>query len=159
MFTIRDALPADCEAIAEMVRGLARDTGAAKVPEVTGETLRAHAFGRRALLILTVAEDERGLAGCCVAAKTFSTWRGAQGLYIIDLYVAPHARNVGLGERLLHTVARQGWKAGARFIRMEVAKNNAGAERFYERFGFHENRDDAMWALEESSMKVLAGFG
>jgi ribosomal protein S18 acetylase RimI-like enzyme len=159
MYTVRAAIPSDCDAIAEMVRDLARDVAANKVPKVTGDSLQAYGFGEQPLLLLAVAELETRLVAAGIGAFTFSTWRGVPGLYVVDLYVKPEARNGKLGEKLLRFMAGEAWKSGARFIRLEVDRRNIGAERFYQRLGFCKNRDDTMWVQEMPAMKQLAGKG
>jgi ribosomal protein S18 acetylase RimI-like enzyme len=138
-----------------MVRDLARDTGAKKVPKVTGDSLRTHGFGEKPLLLLTVAELKNSLTAVAVGAFTFSTWRGAPGLYLVDLYVQPEARNARLGEKLLKFMARQTWEKGARFVRLEIDRRNPGAERFYKRLGFQINEDDKFLTAEETELRAL----
>jgi ribosomal protein S18 acetylase RimI-like enzyme len=156
MYAIRAAQPSDCDAIAEMVRDLARDIGAPKIPKVTGDDLRARAFGNQALLMLAVAALENTPVAAAVGAFTFSTWRGTPGLYLVDLYVKPEARNARLGEKLLKFVARQAWEKGARFVRLEIDRRNSGAERFYERLGFQINEEDKFLTAEETELRALA---
>jgi ribosomal protein S18 acetylase RimI-like enzyme len=142
-----------------MVRDLARDVGAAKAPKVTGDSLRAHGFGEKPLLLLAVAELENTLVAAAVGAFTFSTWRGAPGLYLVDLYVKPQARNARLGEKLLKFVARRAWEKGARFVRLEIDRRNSGAGRFYERLGFQVNEEDIFLTVEEAELRRLADSG
>lgn len=152
---IRAGLPADCDDVALMVRELAEATAPGVIPKVTGDTLRRDLFGPSPLLRLVVAEGDSRLAGCCLSLFMFSTWRGARGLHIIDLYVRPAARNTRLGERLLVEAARRGWQEGARFIRLEVERGNEGAERFYKRLGFHHKDNETLFALYQDEMAAL----
>ena len=54
---------------------------------------RATGSTRRGDLVdVVVAEDDGHLLGACLGLMTFSTWRGARGLYVVDLFVLPQAR-------------------------------------------------------------------
>ena len=146
--TIRAMRDSDAAQVVEMVRGLARDTGANVVPRLTPENLIAS----RDLIDVTIAEDEKGLLGACLTLLTYSTWRDAKGLYVVDLFVDPRARNGGVGVRLLREAARRGRARGARFIKLEVDRTNGGAERFYERLGFALNDKDRLFVLEDEKV-------
>lgn len=146
--TFRPMRDADAPHVVAMVRGLARDTGAGFVPKLTAENLIAS----RDLIDVTVAEDETGILGACLALLTYSTWRDARGLYVVDLFVDGRARNGGIGVKLLRAAARRGRAKGAHFIKLEVDRTNAGAERFYERLGFVRNDKDRLFVLEDEKV-------
>jgi ribosomal protein S18 acetylase RimI-like enzyme len=146
---------ADAPQVVAMVRGLARDTGAGLVPRLAPESLIAN----RDLIDVTVAEDGKGLMGACLALLTYSTWRDARGLYVVDLFVDARARNGGVGLELLREAARRGRARGARFIKLEVDRANAGAERFYERLGFVRNDKDRIFVLEDGKVTEFLAAG
>lgn len=146
--TFRPMLYADAAHVVAMVKGLARDTGSDVVPKLTPENLIAS----RDLIDVTIAEDEKGLLGACLTLLTYSTWRDAKGLYVVDLFVDARARNGGIGVKLLREAARRGRAKGARFIKLEVDRTNTGAERFYERLGFVLNDKDRLFVLEDDKV-------
>lgn len=146
--TIRPMRDEDAPQVVAMVKGLARDTGASVTPKLTAENLIAS----RDLIDVTVAEDEVGVLGACLTLLTYSTWRDAKGLYVVDLFVDPRARNGGVGLKLLREAARRGRAKGARFIKLEVDRTNGGAERFYERLGFVRNDKDRLFVLEDDKV-------
>ena len=84
---VRPMKPEEAEAVAKMVHGLAVHIGTDFVPALTGEKLRAAAD----LIDVVVADDGGRLIGACLGLMTFSTWRGAPGLYVVDLFVLPEA--------------------------------------------------------------------
>ena len=137
--------------VAEMVQGLARDTNADVSPRLTGPMLRANAD----LIGVTVAEEDRALIGACLTLLTFSTWRGAKGLYVVDLFIEASARGRGVGEALLTETVRRGRMMGAEFIKLEVDSRNPGAARFYERLGFACKEEDQLFVLESAMMDRL----
>jgi ribosomal protein S18 acetylase RimI-like enzyme len=141
-------MDSDAPHVVAMVKGLARDTGSDVVPELTPENLIAS----RDLIDVIIAEDEVRLLGACLTLLTYSTWRDAKGLYVVDLCVDARARNGGIGVKLLREAARRGRAKGARFIKLEVDRTNGGAERFYERLGFVLNDKDRLYVLEDEKV-------
>jgi ribosomal protein S18 acetylase RimI-like enzyme len=153
---VRPMREEECEAVAAMVHGLARDTGAGLVPAVDAAALKANAFGAAPLIDVVVAKIEGQLAGACLGIITFSTWRGVRGLYVVDLFVEPTHRGLGLGESLLREAARRAAAKGARFVKLEVDSANDGAARFYDRLRFSP-REDRLFILEPRDFSALVG--
>lgn len=155
---IRRAAAADFDTIAGMVRRLARDTGADKIPKITGPALARDATGEDPLLRLWVAEEAGEAVGMLVGVLTFSTWRGTRGLYVCDLYVDGRLRGRKVGEALLASAARESAAEGLGFLKLEVAPENDGARRFYERLGFATTAGETLWTLECDGMGRLASL-
>lgn len=154
--SIGPARAEDCDDVAAMVQELARDTDAALVPKATGDDFRSHAIGADALLSLTVARGPSGLLGYCLSTQVFSTWRGAFGSYVIDLYIRPGARRGKLGERLLAHVLADAEAHGCRFAILDVDNRNHAADRFYGRLGFRSKSDEHRLLLDAEAMRALA---
>ena len=156
-FAVRPMRAEEAHAVAGMVRGLAEHIGTGFVPELTGEKLNA----AQDLIDVVVAEEGGQLLGACLGLMTFSTWRGAPGLYVVDLFVVPEARGRNVGLDLLRASARRFARLGAQFIKLEVDETNAGAERFYARLGFAKKTEDRLHILEQDdfSQFISAGEG
>ena len=153
---IRSARPEDCEAVADMVIDLAALFGVSS--GTTAEGLRAEAFGARPTIGILVAEAPEGaLAGYLVHQDTYSTWRGANSVFVVDLFVGPQWRNDGIGVRLMAEAARRGVAKGARFMRLDINGDNAGGKRFYERYGFRALQHEEFMVLDEPGFRALAG--
>ena len=152
---IREMRKDEADAVAQMVRGLAEHIGTDFVPKLTGEVLLAS----RDLIDVTVADDGGRLVGACLGLMTFSTWRGARGLYIVDLFVMPEARGCNVGEKLLRLSATRAAARGAAFIKLEVDETNTGAERFYERLGFKKKTEDRLHILEQDRLNQFISMG
>jgi ribosomal protein S18 acetylase RimI-like enzyme len=140
----------EAEAVSDMVRELARDQGSDVIPKLTAAKL----LGSRDLIDVVVAQEEAKLLGACLWLMTYSTWRARRGVYIVDLYVATEARHRRIGAKLVGEAAKRGKARGARFVKLEVADGNDGAERFYERLGFGR-KDDHLFILEGDPLNQL----
>jgi ribosomal protein S18 acetylase RimI-like enzyme len=151
--TIRPATLADCDAVAGMVQDLAR---LADVQSgTTGAILAAEAFGPRPTIALLIAEGETGPLGCLVHQDTFSTWRGTNGVFVVDIYVKPGHRGRGIGVALMRAAAQAGRARGARFMRLDVDTDNRDAQRLYRRLGF-TRVDHQFQILDEPALSRLA---
>jgi GNAT superfamily N-acetyltransferase len=138
-----------------MVRGLAEHIGTGFVPKLTGAKLNA----ARDLIDVVVADEGGRLLGACLGLMTFSTWRGAPGLYVVDLFVLPEARGKNVGLKRLHCSARRFARRGAQFIKLEVDETNGGAERFYARLGFIKKTEDRLHILEQDKLTEFVSAG
>lgn len=152
---LRPMQPGEEQAVAAMVRGLAADIGSAVVPRLSAEALSEAAD----LIDVVVAEADGKLLGACLGLMTFSTWRGARGLYVVDLFVRPEARGRELGKNLLRAMARRFASRGATFIKLEVDETNAAAERFYARLGFAKKTEDRLHVLEQDKFTNFISVG
>ncbi len=152
---IREMRDADAAAVAALVRGLADHIGSGVIPKLTDESL----FAARDLIDVVVAEEDQKILGACLGLMTYSTWRGARGLYIVDLFVAPETRGRRIGEKLLREAARRGSLRGAQFIKLEVDETNSGAERFYARLGFKKKTEDRLHILEQDRLNHFISSG
>ena len=150
---VRPMLPAEADAVARMVHGLAVHIGTDFVPALTGDRLR----GASDLIDVVVAEEGGKLLGACLGLMTFSTWRGAPGLYVVDLFVLPEARGRNVGLELLRCSAQRFAARGAQFIKLEVDETNTGAERFYARLGFNKKSEDRLHILEQDKFTEFVG--
>jgi len=148
---IRAMRSEDAEKVADLVRDLARETRPRVLPRITGAVLAANAD----LIDVVIAEEQGEVIGACLGLMTFSTWRGAKGLYVVDLFVSGRARNRGIGLELLKEEARRARAQGACFIKLEVDHVNDGAARFYERLGFVRHEEDRLFVLEEEGVTRL----
>lgn len=149
---IRPMRQGEEDAVVTMLRQLPKDLGLSVVPKITGESLRdADGLAR-----VTVAENSGLLVGCCLWVMTYSSWRGAKGIYISDIYVMEHARDQKVGDKLLRRVARDAQALGAAFIKLEVDVTNSKARAFYERRGFKHKADDQLLILEPEEFTAFA---
>jgi ribosomal protein S18 acetylase RimI-like enzyme len=154
---VRPARPEECDAIAAMVLRLAAIFGVKS--GTTGEGLHREAFGPRPTIAILIAADGDDLAGYLIHQDTFSTWRGTNGLFVVDLFVEPSRRNDRVGLKLMRAAAQAGAERGARFLRLDLDENNAGARHFYERLGFRTLEHDRFFVLDEPGLRTLEAGG
>ncbi len=150
-FEIRTMQDNEAQVVADMVHGLARDTNLGIVPALSGNILRENLD----LVHVVVAAEAGRLLGACLSLMTFSTFRGAKGIYVVDLFVDAAARNRNIGEALLREAVRRGKVRGARFVKLEVDLTNAGGARFYERLGFKKKLEDRLFVLEQDGLNYF----
>lgn len=154
---IRPALAADHAAVVAMLRALAADVNAPHPPRADAESLvRFGPEGKRQFDMLVAETADGSLDGLCLYSWVYSGWRGATGLFVADLYVAPAARGVGLGRGLLAAAVAREKPEGARFLKLDVDHQNLGAIAFYSRLGFHPHHGERLMILEEDRLAALA---
>lgn len=99
-----------------------------------------------------VAVKNRVVVGSCIVLTRVST-RAAR---VYSLVVAPAARGLGLGHRLLETAERKARREGRERMILEVALDNAAARALYERRGYRWLRDLADYYEDGSAGLRLA---
>jgi GNAT superfamily N-acetyltransferase len=73
------------------------------------------------------------------------------------IFIVPHARNRGLGTRLVEAVCDHARGHGASALRLAVAQNHPDARRLYERLGFRfvDNRERTIYTGAIVDLAVL----
>ncbi|MFK8846767.1 GNAT family N-acetyltransferase [Streptomyces sp. Ac-502] len=83
-----------------------------------------------------VAELSGGeLAGYATCSTAFDTWQGREYLSLDCLYLCAEHRGLGLGALLVEAVIGEGKALGVAEMQWNTPDWNAGAIRFYDRFG------------------------
>jgi GNAT superfamily N-acetyltransferase len=99
---IRNATPLDLDEILAMVRELAAYEREPDAVVFDPEEFGRHLFGVQPVAGALMAEhDDGAIAGMAVYYRTFSTWRGQDGIWLEDLFVRPEYRRHGYGGALL----------------------------------------------------------
>jgi ribosomal protein S18 acetylase RimI-like enzyme len=152
----RPMRPGEEEIVAVLIRQMIKDLGHDDfVPRLTGQSLRDASD----MAHVMVAEDAGLILGVCIWIITYSTWRGAKGVYICDLFVLEHARGRKVGDKLLRTTLIAAQKCGASFVKMEVETVNTRAQEFYRRLGFTQKSEDQFFVLEPEAFSALIKGG
>lgn len=137
---IRPGTPSDGERVAEMAAALSAHEGEPP-PPFDAEVFRRFGFGdgRRfeSLVVEVAGEFDRGggLVGYVLFSNLFHVGLGAPGLHMIDLFVEPSMRRLGLGRRMLAALAKICVERDATWITWQCLPSNAEAMAFYEDVG------------------------
>ena len=157
--TVRFARPEDAETIIEFVRGLAVfERESPDRVHLTPEAILRDGFGERPVFEALIAEQSGRAVGFALFFPHYSTWEGAPGLYVEDLYVADEARGSGAGHALLVALARIAQERGWARLDLSVLDWNP-ARAFYEA---HEMAHQAEWLsyrMEADAIARLASEG
>lgn len=157
--TISLATPGDMPAVLAGLQALAQDLGDPfnARPETVGAALfGASGFALAHLAQRPGADRERPL-GVALAEPLFSTIYGGAVTYISDLWVAPAARGLGIGQRLLAASAREGSRRWhARCLKLTVDAANERAGEFYRRLGFVLRESDRAAILAGPALQALS---
>lgn len=133
--TIRSATPVDVPHVHGMILELARYERAEH--EVVGTEAHLHRalFAESPRVFCDVAILDGEAAGFAIWFLNYSTWLGAHGIYLEDLYVRPNLRRAGIGKSLLVHLAATCVKNGYGRLDWSVLDWNEPALRFYEALG------------------------
>lgn len=158
--TVRTAVEADVPFMLRMIRELAAYEKEPDAVESTEESLRNYffgrGFGRGPCAEALVGEIDGVPQGVAIYFMNFSTWSGAPGLYLEDLFVRPEARRHGLGRKLLSGLARIATDRGCKRMEWAVLDWNTPAQDFYKKLGAFEMTGWHVWRMVGPSIAELA---
>lgn len=150
MVHVREAQPADVEAVLRLVRDSAASHGALDAVCVDAHTLREEMFGARARVHALVADAGGSVVGVALYFFTFSTWVSVNGIHLEDLYVDTAWRRQGVARALMDALVRVAAANGCRRVQWFVSQSNDGARRFYESVGARVANDWAVMHLDRA---------
>jgi len=153
---LRSATRDDVQAIAELIRGLARFEKLEQEVVMTEELLATGLFGDRPYAEVVLAEDDGRPVGFALFFHNFSTFLGRPGIYLEDLFVIPEQRGRGIGRMLLAHLARLAVERGCGRLEWAVLDWNRDAIQFYERLGARPNSDWTVYRLAGEALTGLA---
>ena len=152
MITCRRADASDAPLIhALLVENATNDGGA-----IAGspDTLLRYGFGPQPLFRAVLAFDDQPL-GLSLFFPEYSSWRGAIGLFIQDLYLRPAARGHGIGRGLLAASMTESADWQPQFVTLMVQRKNASARGFYAALGFDARDPSDQLILEGEGLAAL----
>lgn len=129
---IRDAVPDDLAAIAELIRALAVYERMADEVVWAEDDLGRHLFGPEpAAHVLMAVADDGAVAGFALWFPSFSTFLGRPGIWLEDLFVRSEHRGGGHGRALLDALRQ---RTDGR-VEWNVLDWNEPSIRFYDALG------------------------
>ncbi len=158
-FVIRRVQPSDVPSVVGLVHELAEYERAADKCTLTEDQLDSVLFGDRPALFAHVADLSGDVVGCALWFLNFSTWRGAHGIYLEDLYVQPAHRKQGLGRALLTQLARECNQRGYARLEWAVLDWNEPAIGFYTSLGAEAQEEWTVFRLSDAALTSLAETG
>ena len=154
-FRIEPATERDVPLILKFITDLAEYEKLSHAVVATEATLRESLFEKRAAeVIIGYAGDEP--AGFALFFQTFSTFVGAPGMYLEDLFVAPEWRRHGLGRALLARLAQIAVERGYGRVEWSVLDWNAPTIAFYKTLGACPMDAWTVFRLAGDSIRALA---
>lgn len=135
MIEVRPARPGDGEALLVLIRSLAEshDQGS-KVTATAGDIEQA-LFCPSPLIGCLVAEIDGLMAGSAIWHRSFSSFRGAEVMYLEDLSVLPAFRRRGVARALLRGIARVARARAVPSVHWQMMGWNHEARALYESAG------------------------
>lgn len=99
---------------------------------------------------ILIAEQNGAAVGFAQLYPSFSSTR-AQRIYVLnDLYVAPEAREGGVGRALMEAAAEFGRRAGAARLALSTQRTNRTAQALYESCGWVRDEEFLHYGLKLS---------
>lgn len=135
---VRPVTPQDLEALADMVRHLARFHG--DTPTVTPATLARDCLGQAPWLHVLVAEVNGALCAYAMLSPRARAQFGERAMDLHHLYVQKDLRGRGVGGALVRAAEALADTLGARSLSVSSMPENDMAGRAYLAMGFRESR-------------------
>jgi ribosomal protein S18 acetylase RimI-like enzyme len=129
---IRQALPEDMAAIAELSRELAAHVNDPD-PGSEYSVLVDCAFGLDRWFECLVAEEANRIVGFALFCRRFEAHTRKKRLWLGDLCVAKDKRRDGMGRSLIAAVKTRAAQLGCAAVDLELARGNDLARSFYEK--------------------------
>ncbi|PWT81840.1 MAG: N-acetyltransferase [Blastocatellia bacterium] len=139
-----------------MIKQLAEYEKLAHEVIATEEGLQAALFGGHPFGEVVLGYVGLEPVGFALFFHTFSTFRGAPGIYLEDLFVEPPWRGRGFGRRLLAHLAAIAVARGCHRLEWSVLDWNTPAIGFYRRIGARPMDDWTMYRLTGAALQKLA---
>ena len=157
---IRPIRREEVPAVWALMRGLAEYEKLLDLHTGTPALLESALFGDGLRIEGRVAADGERLLGYMLFYPVFGSFRGLWRLWLEDLFVAPEARGLGVGERLMAELARLATERGFASVDWEVLDWNELALGFYRAKGARDMGGGWLhYRLDGEAMAKLAGEG
>ena len=153
VITIHAAKKEDVNDIHILLKELAIDMGMDKKMISTIDDLLKYGFTEDRRFYVLLAKCEKESIGLCLYFYTFSSWMGAPGIFIQDLFVTEKYRKLDIGKKLLHEVVAQNEQQEITHILLNVDHNNTEAKKFYEKIGFRYRTEEHNYFIETAVLK------
>ena len=117
-------------------------------PETSRSFLEKRLERKESVIYLAMADHEDKLLGFCQLYPSFSSVSMARVFVLNDLFVAPTARRLGVGEALLTAAADHARQLGAVRLSLTTNVQNLPAQSLYAAMGWE--RDQKFYAYHQA---------
>jgi GNAT superfamily N-acetyltransferase len=145
--------------ILKMIKALAEYEQMADAMVATEDSLREGLFGPRPFAEVMLGFVGAEAAGYALFFHNFSTFRGAPGIFLEDLFVEPAWRGRGFGRALLVRLAAIAVERGCQRVEWVVLDWNAPAIAFYRGAGADMLEDWRVCRLTGDALRDLSQGG
>ncbi|GLS85526.1 hypothetical protein GCM10010873_04990 [Cypionkella aquatica] len=153
MIGYRLAVAADAALIHALLSEMAEAEGSTIGGGVAA--LLQHGFGPKPQFRVVLAQEHGVALGFCLFLPEYSSWRGAMGLFVQDIYLSHAARGKGLGRGLLAAALAEAQDWQPQFMALMVKRSNLLAIGFYQTLGFALRDASDPFILEGEGLRAL----
>jgi GNAT superfamily N-acetyltransferase len=153
MIAVRQARPDDAALIVAFIRGLADYERLLHEVKVGPDDIARDLFGPTPRAFCDIAEVDGAPVGFALWFYNYSTFEGAFGIYLEDIFVVPEARGTGAGLALMRRLAQRCRDEGLKRLEWAVLDWNAPAIAFYDRLGATAKTE---WITRQLAGEALA---
>lgn len=154
---IRSAAPNDVPFIVDLIIDLADYEHLAHEAIAREEDIDQALFGETPHVFCHVAEEEGALIGFALWFLNYSTFHGASGIYLEDLFVRDGHRGRGVGTALMKELARICTDRGYTRFQWWVLNWNSPSIEFYESIGARAMDEWTVFRLSGEALHAFAG--
>ena len=153
---IRAARASDAALILSFIRELADYEKLLDRVSATEEKLRLTLFSSKPCAEVLIAEVDGTAQGFALYFQNYSTFSAVPGIYLEDLYVRESARGLGVGLKLIASVAQRAVELGCGRFEWAVLDWNEPALKFYRSLGAVAQDDWTAQRLHGQALLDLA---
>jgi GNAT superfamily N-acetyltransferase len=155
-FTIKLATIEDVSLILNFIKELAEYEKLSHEVQATEALLKETLFGEDATAEVIIGYYDNAPAAFAVYFHNFLTFLGRPGIYIEDIFVKPHLRGKGLGQKIFVYLARLAKERNCGRLEWWVLDWNETAIGFYKRLGAKAMDEWTVYRLSGAALDKLA---
>jgi GNAT superfamily N-acetyltransferase len=153
---IREAVPSDVPAIVGLIGELAEYEHLAHEAAARHEDIHRALFSDSPHVFCHVAEHDGIVVGLALWFLNFSTFHGAPGIYLEDLFVREEHRGAGVGSSLMRELAHLCVERGYTRFQWWVLDWNTPSIGFYESIGAVAMNEWTVFRLSGDPLRAFA---
>lgn len=154
-FKLIDAEDKDCEAILELIYGIAKYEKMTDQVTATVESLHDSLFVKKRAKVVLAYENSK-LIGYMLYFFNYSTFTGGANIYLEDLFIYEEYRHKGYGKEMLRVLAQIALDNDAKRIDWVCLDWNKPSLDFYKSIGAEKLDCWVLHRLNEEGIKRLA---